>query len=298
MEKIGLVVEGGGMKCAYSAGVLDKFIDCGINFDYVIGVSAGSANTASYLAGQRDRNLRFYTDYTDDPKYLSIKNFFEDGQVFGLQYIYGTLSNSDGLDPLDFEALKNNPAEYEIVATRRADGKPVYFNKSDLKPDDYTAIMASCALPVYCKPVKYKGKYYYDGGVSDAIPAKRAFDRGCDRIVVITSKPRGFVKKPEGAKHIYHQVLKDFPNLVDAIDNRHVMYQKAMRQLKKYESEGKAFVFAPSNPPKMSSFTKDPATERELYDLGLSDFENLKADLLTFLNKSDSVKDVQVKRVI
>lgn len=284
MGKIGLVVEGGGMKCAYSAGILDRFLDCGIKFDYVIGVSAGAANSASFVAGQRDRNLRFYTEHVGDPQYLGIKNFFEDGQVFGLQYIYATLSNSDGKDPLDFPSMMANPVEYECVATRRADGKPVYFSKADLKQDDYTAIMASCALPIYCKPIKYKGKYYYDGGVSDAIPMDRAFEKGCDKIVVLASKPRNFVKKPEGGKHIYHKILKDFPNFIESLDNRHIMYQRALRKMKAYEKEGKAFVFAPSDPPKMSSFTKDYDTEMALYNLGLSDFENLKEELFLFLN--------------
>ncbi|MCR5467818.1 MAG: patatin family protein [Lachnospiraceae bacterium] len=284
MSKIGLVVEGGGMKCAYSAGVLDKFLDCGITFDYVIGVSAGAANAASFVAGQRDRNLRFYTEYVDDPGYLSIKNFFDDGQAFGLQYIYATLSNSDGKDPLDFPAFIANETEYECVATRRADGKPVFFGKNDMKQDDYTAIMASCALPIYCKPIKYKGKYYYDGGVSDAIPFHRAFEKGCDKVVVISSKPRSFVKKPEGGKHIYRKILKDFPAMINAIDNRHVMYQTTTRNMRKAEEEGKLFVIAPSNPPKMSSFTKDPKVERELYDLGIHDFETLEEELLCFLS--------------
>ena len=98
--KTGLVVEGGGMKCAYSAGILDKFLDDDITFSYCIGVSAGAANTLSYLAGQRGRNLRFYTEHLSDPRYLSVRSLVHTGNLFGLQYIYGTLTNSDGADPL------------------------------------------------------------------------------------------------------------------------------------------------------------------------------------------------------
>lgn len=94
--KTGLVVEGGGMKCAYSAGILDRFLDEHITFDYCIGVSAGSANVASYLAGQRGRNLRFYVDHLHEPGYMGVKNLLRTGQFFGLQYIYQTLTNSDG----------------------------------------------------------------------------------------------------------------------------------------------------------------------------------------------------------
>lgn len=105
MGKIGLIVEGGGMKCAYSAGVLDAFLDEHITFDYAIGVSAGSANAASYLAGQRGRNLRFYTDWTHDPAYFGLKSYLKTGNLFGLHYIYADLTNSDGKDPLDYPAL-------------------------------------------------------------------------------------------------------------------------------------------------------------------------------------------------
>lgn len=105
MEKSGLIVEGGGMKCAYSAGILDAFLDDNVTFDYCMGVSAGAANTASYLAGQRGRNLRFYIEHVKDPRYISIKNLIKTGSLFGLQYIYGTLTNSTGNDPLDYDAL-------------------------------------------------------------------------------------------------------------------------------------------------------------------------------------------------
>ena len=125
--KTGLVVEGGGMKCAYSAGILDRFLDEHITFDYCIGVSAGSANTASYLAGQRGRNLRFYVDHLNEPGYMGIRNLLRTGQFFGLQYIYQTLTNSDGADPIDYPAIVENPAEFELVATDAATGKPVYF---------------------------------------------------------------------------------------------------------------------------------------------------------------------------
>lgn len=125
--KIGLVVEGGGMKCAYSAGILDKFLDDHIQFDYCIGVSAGAANTLSYLAGQRGRNLRFYTEHLSDPRYLSVHSLIRTGSLFGLQYIYGTLTNSDGKDPIDYDAIMKNPAEFYMPATVPSPEQPLTF---------------------------------------------------------------------------------------------------------------------------------------------------------------------------
>ena len=111
-KKIGLVVEGGGMKCAYNAGILDAFLDHKITFDYCIGVSGGSGNVASYIAGQRGRNLRFFTDHIHYPKYFGLKSLLRTGNLFGLEYIYAELTNSTGKDPLDFAAIMKNPTEY------------------------------------------------------------------------------------------------------------------------------------------------------------------------------------------
>lgn len=287
MAKIGLVVEGGGMKCAYGAGILDRFLDDNIEFDYIIGVSAGSANAASFLARQRGRNKRFYTEYLDDPEYLGMKNYIENGQLFGLQYIYGTLSNADGRDPLDYDAIMANPAEFEAVATDAWTGRPVYFGKDQLTQDDYSIIMASSALPVMCKPVRINNRFYFDGGVSDAIPVKRAFEKGCDKVVVITSKPYDFVKNPEGARLVYKNKLKGkYPNMVKALDNRHLMYRRCSALMHECEKEGTAFIFAPSNPPKMSTYAKDKEIEEQLYNLGLADYDKLKDKLVEFLNNA------------
>ena len=130
---------------------LDAFLDDNITFDYCMGVSAGAANTASYLAGQRGRNLRFYIEHVKDPRYISIKNLIKTGSLFGLQYIYGTLTNSTGNDPLDYDALMANPSEFHFPATNAATGKAEYFSKEDLGRDDYRGIMATCALPGFCK---------------------------------------------------------------------------------------------------------------------------------------------------
>ena len=116
--KTGLVVEGGGMKCAYSAGILDKLLDDDIHFDFCVGVSAGAANTLSYLAGQRGRNLRFYTEHLGDPRYLSIRSLLRTGNLFGLQYIYGTLTNSDGKDPIYKHMLRKYPKTVEGIDHR------------------------------------------------------------------------------------------------------------------------------------------------------------------------------------
>ncbi len=283
-KKTGLIVEGGGMKCAYSAGVLDGFLDEGISFDCCIGVSAGSANLASYLAGQRGRNLRFYTVHTERAEFFGPRCFLKTGSLFGLQFIYGTLSNSGGGDPLDYQAVSDNPAQFEIVATNAETGQPVYFDKEALKQDDYRAIMASSAIPAVCRPVEIDGAVYYDGGISDAIPVGRMLQHGCERIVAILSKPKDYVKKPEGHRFLYSRMCRKYPNTVKDIDRRHLMYQSCQRELFELEANGKAFVFAPSNPPKMSTYSMDQQVERQLYEMGLADLNAQRQALAAFLD--------------
>lgn len=282
-EKIGLVVEGGGMKCAYNAGILDVFLDHQITFDYCIGVSGGAGNVASFVAGQRGRNIRFFTEHIHSPQYFGVKSLLKTGNLFGLQYIYGDLTNSTGKDPLDFPAIMRNPAEYEVAATNAVTGEAEYFGKEDMKQDDYRPIMASSAIPAACLPVEINGVPYYDGGISDAIPVRRALEKGCDRIVVILSKQRDYVRKPQGMRFFYSTLCRKYPKIIEDIDRRHITYRENLQEVFDLEKEGKAFVFAPSEHVKVGTYSMDEKTERILYDLGMKDFAEQQEELKDFL---------------
>ena len=284
MSKIGLIVEGGGMKCAYGAGILDAFLDDKIKFDYCIGVSAGSANAASFLAGQKGRNRRFYTDHIFEPDYFGLKSYLKTHNLFGLQYIYGTLSNSDGTDALDYRSLMLNNTEYLIVATDANSGEPRYFHKEEMPKDDYRIIMASSALPGACLPVEIDGHYYYDGGVSDSIPVKKAIEDGCDKLVVIMSKPRDFVKKPESLRRFYSFKCRNYPKIIELLNNRHIAYTDSQRMAYQLEQDGKAFIFAPSEHLSMGTFTMSRESNEKLYKLGLKDYASLRDGLKQFLD--------------
>ena len=283
MGKTGLVVEGGGMKCAYCAGVLDQFLEHGITFDYCIGVSAGAASVASYLAGQKGRNRRFYTEYIDDPWYFGVSSFLKNGDLFNLKYIYGDLTNSGGRDPLDLAALKKNPAEYEIVATCAETGEGVYFSKDDLIQDDYRHVMASCAIPAVCRPVEIDGKHYYDGGLADSIPMQRALDRGCDKLVVIASKSRKFVKTPEKFRMMYTLMCRKYPKAVKALNDRYLTYRRQQKLMFDLEKAGTAFLFTPETDRKINTFTMNREVNQHMYDLGVQDFRRKQQKLAAFL---------------
>ena len=283
-KKTGLIVEGGGMKCAYSAGILDRFLENGISFDYCIGVSAGSANAASFLGGQHGRNLRFYTDHIQDPDYFGVHTYLKNHNLFNLEYIYGDLSNAGGADPLNYAGIMENPAEFVIVATEASTGKPHYFTKHDMKQDDYRVFMASSCLPAVCRPVEIDGMLYYDGGVSDALPVQKALDDGCEKLVILSSKPRDFVKHPEKHRPLYSAACRKYPNLVKALNHRHLEYAVSQRICLQLEARRKAFLFCPSEHLPMSTYQMDAESNRRLYELGLSDFDRRKELLQKFLS--------------
>lgn len=281
--KTGLIVEGGGMKCAYSAGVLDGFLDGHISFDYCIGVSAGAANSATFLAGQRERNKRFYCEHAKDPEYFGFRSFLKTGNLFGLDYIYGTLTEEGGKDPLDFDAMMKNTTEFEYPATDAKTGKPRYFTKKDLAPNDYSPIKATCALPVASKAVEIDGNFYYDGGVSDSIPIWRSLEKGCEKVVVIMSKPKDYEMEPQGHRGLYSRMLRHSPNIIKDLNHRHEVYNAQLHQVRQMEKEGKAMVYYTPKIEKMSTYSIDTTIAEMLYESGLYDAKESMDRLKEFL---------------
>ncbi|HJJ30878.1 MAG TPA: patatin family protein [Methanocorpusculum sp.] len=281
--KTGLVVEGGGMKCAYSAGLIDGLLDDGITFDECIGVSAGAANAASFVAGQRGRNIRFYIEHPKDPKYCGTSQFLKHGNFFNLQYIYGDLTNEGGKDPLDYDALMKSRTELFLTATDAQTGEPHYFAKSEMPRNDYRIVMASCGIPALCKPVEVNGRMYYDGGVADSIPLKRIMDDGCDKVVLLLENPRTFVRQAQGHKAAYHFMLRKYPKVADLVDTRHIRYQECLKWVYEMEKAGKVFIFAPPEGTGISTSTVDIPLLTKLYETGLSDYAAGREKMLAYL---------------
>lgn len=266
---LGLIDVGGGMRGIYGAGVMDYFLENDIIFDYCMGVSAGSANVASYLASQKGRNLRFYTIHALDKRYMSMHNWIKTKSYFGLDFIYTTLTNE--LDPIDYDILLSTKTKVNIVATNAASGKPHYFTNDDFQRNNCEILKASCAIPAVCKPVNVKGKYYFDGGVSDPIPISKAISDGCDKVVVILTKPIDYIKKQERMRHIYPLFLKEYPLIIDALSCRHTVYMNSIKQLLELEKDGKAVIISPTQKQRISTATKKIDILENFYKLGYND---------------------------
>ncbi len=259
------------------------FLENAISFPYGIGVSAGAANLASFVAEQEGRNYRFYTNYAFDDRYMSFKNYVTTGSFFGMDYIYSELTEI--VDPINFEKLVNTETEYYVVAVDAITSKPVYFNKEDVGKYKGDIFKASSAVPAMCRPIEIDGKMYFDGGVADSIPVKRAMADGCDKIVAVLTRPRGYVKKPEMGKSIYSEILKDYPAIIKAMNVRHYIYNTTLEYLYKLEQEGKAFIFCPDKSERVTLITRNKEELITLYNAGKVDAENRMEQLKRFMEE-------------
>jgi len=276
---VGIIDVGGGMRGAYSSGIYDFLLDQEIEFAYCLGISAGSANLITYLAKQKGRTRRFYSQYSFRREYMSILNFIRSGSYLNLDYIYSTLSNAGGEDPVDYTAFKESTAQFIVGVTDALTGSPHYFTTADIQENRYDVIKASCAVPIACKPYMINGRFYYDGGVSEPVPYQKAFDDGCEQVVVILTRPRDFVRPPLNNIAFYRRMLKQYPETFRALNERYIKYNKAVDILKKYEEEGKALIVAPTDITGMKTLTKDKTAIEKLYQYGYEDGRKI-ADFL------------------
>lgn len=268
---IGSIDVGGGMRGIYGAGVYDWCMDNDVRFDYVFGVSAGSANASSYVSGQRGRNYRFYMEYARRSQYMGLWQKVTTGNFINLDYIYSTLSNSDGEDPLDFEAMMDSPQKMCVVAADAETGKPRYFYKDDFKKDDYSIISASCCVPWVNKPYMYKSHGYYDGGIANPIPVDKAFEEGCDKVVLILTRPRNYYRKPKKDRAAAKAMRKQYPRAAKALAGRAHLYNRQLDLAKRYEEEGRVLIVAPDSIEGMKTLTTDKKAQDLLYQKGYMD---------------------------
>ena len=275
--KIGCVDVGGGLRDIYGAGVFDYMMDEGIRVDYCIGVSAGSANCASYTANQRGRNKNFYLDYLTRKEALGFGLFLKTGSFVNLNYVYGTLSNEGGEDPLDYKAFKESKMHFKIVASDAQTGKPVYFDKeSDMAQNDYTVLMASSCLPMFCKPIDIKGKKYFDGGLTDPIPFRKALEDGCDKIIIILTKPIGDELNQRRNSFGAAVLRRKYPHFAESMKTAAATYYAQLDEAMKLQEEGRALVIAPDDIMGLGTLTMDKDKLMELYNKGYRDAEKIK----------------------
>ncbi len=280
MEKTALILEGGGFRGMFTSGALDFFLEKNIKFPYVIGVSMGACNGASYVSSQIGRSKTVNADFVDDKRYMSLRRLLLKGELFGMDFVFRTIPTE--IVPYDFEAYDRGGQHFTVVVTDIESGRPVYLENSRGR-DLMDALQASASLPFISKPVSIDGRLCLDGGISDSIPIERARLDGYDKFVIILTQPRAYEKQPSSANKITKYWYRKYPHLERLLRERHENYNRARARIFELEKEGKAFVIEPQETIPARRIERDRAVLYKSYDMGYVEAEKQAARLAEFL---------------
>jgi len=284
LEGAALILEGGGLRGVYTSGVLRFFMDKGIFFPYVIGVSMGACNAANYVSRQPERNRTVSIRYVNDVRFLSYARLFIRGELFGVKFIFDTLPHS--LVPFDFTTFMENDVKCITVVTDCKSGEALYYEKKELGEDYLKILQASNSLPFVAKPVHYNGRILMDGGLSDAVPIKKSIDDGNAKNVLILTRPKGYRKKRTLFFLFASLRYPWYKGLLNAIATRHKGYNETMDFIEKLEQGGLAFVIRPRSALNVGRAERNKNKLYAAYDQGYIDGSVSETGLLSFLNGS------------
>lgn len=297
MGKVGLILEGGGQRGIYTAGILDYLMDAGIRIGYVIGVSAGAACATAYLSGQKGRNYNVFISSAGKRKYLSLLNYFTQGSVFGLKYVFDELPNKT--IPLDYESADRAGMEFWVVSTDCRTGRPHYKKVDNLK-NCMRYLMASSAIPLVSRMYRLDGELLLDGGASDSIPIKKSISDGNDKNIVVLTKNAGYrLKEPSWTSRFLANLLyHKHPAFRDVLLERHRDYNASLDLTLRLEREGKALVLRPSKPLAVGKFEKNRETLIGLYQNGYEDAKEIAPRIMNFLKDASNAQIPGTKNMV
>ncbi|MBE5839193.1 patatin-like phospholipase family protein [Butyrivibrio sp.] len=274
--KTALVMEGGAMRGMFTCGVLDVLMENGISFDGAVGVSAGATFGCNIKSRQIGRALRYNKKYCKDKRYHSIRSLLTTGDIYNVPFCYDELPYK--LDKWDIETFSKNPMEFYCVATDINTGKPVYHKCETGGKEDIIWIQASASMPLVSRPVEIDGGVYLDGGISDSIPLKFMEGLGYDKILVIETQPKDYVKGRQKYMTLVRWMLRKYPNMIKAMEERYLMYNEQKRYVREKEEKGEIEVIRPLAPLNISPVETDEKELERVYQLG-------RAEALKYLNK-------------
>ncbi|MCR4862884.1 MAG: patatin family protein [Ruminococcus sp.] len=279
--KNGLVLEGGAMRGLFTAGVIDVFMENGIEFDRIVGVSAGACFGCNYKSGQPGRAIRYNTRFAKDKRYCSVRSLIRTGDMFGADFCYHEIPEK--LDLFDSEHFANSPVEFFVVCTDIETGKAVYRRCDKGVGDDLEWIRASASMPLASRIVQIGDRKLLDGGIADSIPLRFMEKTGIERNVVILTQPRDYRKKPAKSTKLIRRVMRKYPEFVNAAANRYKMYNAELKYVREAEENGRAFVIAPAEKLPVGHVEHDPDVMREVYRIGRNTALAVLEDVMAFL---------------
>ncbi|MCR5823710.1 MAG: patatin family protein [Lachnospiraceae bacterium] len=281
MGKKGIVCEGGAMRGIYTAGVLDVFMENGIETDMLMGVSAGACFGCNYISGQIERTLRYNIRFAKDPRYCSFRSLLMTGDIYGYEFCYHELPEK--LDPFDFESFRKSEKEFYVVATDVETGKAVYKKLEKMDREDMEWVRASASMPMVSRDVIIEGRRYLDGGIADSIPVEAAMNMGYEKNIVILTRPEGYQKKPETLYPLEKIRYRKHPEFLNTLAHRHEDYNRELEVCRQLSEEGKALIIRPGEAPQAGRIEHDTAKLTATYMLGRKDGEAALGRVKAFL---------------
>lgn len=284
--RTGLVLEGGGMRGMFSAGILDVLMEAGIEFDGMVGVSAGACFGCNYKSKQKGRALRYNQRFGRDPRYMGLRSLLTTGNLVNAEFAYHVVPSQ--YDIFDAEAFRLNPMEFHLVCTDAMTGEPVYKQLSEVNYETLEWIRATASMPGVSRPVPLEGKLLLDGGISDSIPLRYFQQQGYDRNLVILTQPRGYFKKPSFSVYLLRIFAHRYPAIIKAMERRYLMYNEQLRYLQNEADAGRVMVLCPDEPLSISRLEGDSSQLQRVYDVGRAKgLQHLEA-ICTYLGQKAS----------
>lgn len=264
--KKGLILEGGAMRGMFTAGVIDVMMENEIAFDGAIGVSAGAAFGCNYKSGQIGRVLRYNTKFCRDRRFSGVGSLIKTGNIYNTDFAYGEVPLK--YDIFDFEAYENNPMDFYVVCTDIETGEAVYHNYQGMEDHGFDWIRASASMPLVSQIVEIDGRKLLDGGMADSIPVKYFEDSGYNKNIVVLTQPENYIKKKNSLMPLIRIKYKNYPKLIETMQNRHLTYNQTLSYISQREKEGNLFVIRPKEKLQIGKIEKNPEKLREIYELG------------------------------
>jgi len=283
LKQTALVLEGGGMRGVYTAGVLRYFMDRNLYLPYVIGVSMGACNGANYVARQPERSRIVNIHYVQDRRFLSYPRLLFGGELFGMKLIFDTIPNK--LAPFDYETFLGSTQRFIMIVFDCETGKTVYFDKTGLnKSELMTIFQAGTSLPLVQKPVFYQGRVLMDGGIADAVPIQKSIQDGNQRHVLVLTQPKGYRKKPSKIAWLVRRRYPRYKGLARGMAERHMRYNETMDLIDRLEAEGKVFVIRPGRALAVSRVERNSHKLYTVYNQGYAEAKACYDKLCFYLN--------------
>lgn len=261
-----IILEGGTFRPVFSSGVMDALLDNDIMFPYCIGVSAGITNGFSYISKQRERSYKIMRDYRNDKRYIGARNFLKCRSLFGLDFAFDEIPNK--IYPFDHQTFQSYDGKILVGVTNAKTAQSEYLDGKNID-DKCTMLRATCAIPIFFPSIKIDDNEYFDGGLCDPIPIKKAINDGNDKHLIVLTRPKGYIKElGKGTIMVSKLFENKYPNLKEVLLCRHIQYNKTVKFCEELESQGKAIILRPTAEDGIHSFEKDIAKIDHAYEHG------------------------------